>query len=151
AAWISAAAVVLGLAVFGLLSRFGYVWVALALVLSAAGMRVVGVVAGNNVLRGLPEDRTTVGAALVDTASEIASGVGIALTGTILAAMFVGEITATPWTVEQTGQFERVITAAGLVLTALAASLVAWAMLRSRQGGRDETLPSPRDTALTSS
>ncbi|MGN6031631.1 MAG: MFS transporter, partial [Thermomicrobiales bacterium] len=81
AAWISAAAVVLGLAVFGLLSRFGYVWVALALVLSAAGMRVVGVVAGNNVLRGLPEDRTTVGSALVDTASEIASGVGIALTG----------------------------------------------------------------------
>lgn len=135
AAWISATAVVLGLAVFGLLSRFGYIWVALALVLSAAGMRVVGVVAGNNVLRGLPEDRTTVGAALVDTASEIASGVGIALTGTILAAMFVGEITATPWTTQQTGQFERVITVAGLVLTALAAVLVGWAMRRSRQAG----------------
>ncbi|HWK80185.1 MAG TPA: MFS transporter [Thermomicrobiales bacterium] len=135
AAWISATAVVLGLAVFGLLSRFGYIWVALALILSAAGMRVVGVVAGNNVLRGLPEDRTTVGAALVDTASEIASGVGIALTGTILAAMFVGEITATSWTTQQTGQFERVITVAGLVLTALAAALVGWAMRRSRQAG----------------
>ena len=64
AAWLSAAAVVVGLAVYGLLSSFGYVWVAIALVLVAAGMRVVGVVAGINVLRGLPKNRTSIGAAL---------------------------------------------------------------------------------------
>ena len=92
AAWISAAAVVAGLAVYGLLGRFGYVWVAVALVLVAAGMRVVGVVAGVNVLRGLPENRTTIGAALVDTATEVTSGAGIAVTGTILAALFTGDI-----------------------------------------------------------
>ena len=131
-AWISAAAVVLGLAVFGLLSQFGYIWIAVALVLSAAGMRVVGVVAGNNVLRGLPESRTAIGAALVDTSSEVSSGVGIAIAGTILAAMFAGEITDTPWTARQTGQFEHVVTIAGLVLTALAAGLVGWAIHRSR-------------------
>ncbi|WP_234433079.1 MFS transporter [Streptomyces sp. NRRL S-1824] len=73
AAWLSAGAVVCGLAVYGLLGRFGYVWIALALalVLVAAGMRVVGVVAGTNVMRGLPTNRTTIGAALVDTASEV--------------------------------------------------------------------------------
>jgi len=58
AAWLSAAAVVFGLAVYALLSRYGYVWVAVTLVLVAAGMRVVGVVAGVNVLRGLLKDRT---------------------------------------------------------------------------------------------
>ena len=66
---------------------------AIALVLVAAGMRVVGVVAGNNVLRGLPQNRTSIGAALVDTASEIATAVGIAATGTILAALVGGSIT----------------------------------------------------------
>lgn len=47
----------------------------LELVLVAAGMRVVGVATGNNVLQGLPENRTSIGAALVDTVSEIATAV----------------------------------------------------------------------------
>ncbi|GAA4991353.1 hypothetical protein GCM10025734_18680 [Kitasatospora paranensis] len=132
AARLSAAAVVCGLAVHGLLSRFGYVWVALALVLVAAGMRVVGVVAGVNVLRGLPENRTTVGAALTDTATEVTSGVGIAVTGTILAALFTGDIAASTWTTQQTAQFQQAVTVAGLTLTAVAAALVGWGIVRMR-------------------
>ncbi|SDW93837.1 hypothetical protein SAMN05216215_1006134 [Saccharopolyspora shandongensis] len=88
AAGLSAGVVVCGLAVYTALGRFGYVWIAVALVLVAVGMRVVGVVAGNNVMRGLPENRTTIGAALIDTASEVTIGIGIALSGTILAALF---------------------------------------------------------------
>ncbi|GLY34932.1 MFS transporter [Amycolatopsis sp. NBRC 101858] len=133
AAWISAAAVVAGLAVYGLLSRFGYAWVALALVLVAAGMRVVGVVAGVNVLRGLPENRTTIGAALTDTATEVTSGAGIAATGTILAALFTGDIATTHWSAEQTAQFREAVTVAGLTLTVVAAALVAWGFARSRR------------------
>jgi hypothetical protein len=101
-------------------------------VLVAAGMRVVGVVAGVNVLRGLPENRTSIGAALVDTASEVTTGVGIAVTGTILATLFTGDIATTNWSVHQTGQFEQAITIAGLVLTAVAAALVGWATARTR-------------------
>ncbi|MGO7983880.1 hypothetical protein ACC691_39245, partial [Rhizobium johnstonii] len=37
AAWVSAAAVVVGLAVYTALGGFGYLWVAIALVLVAAG------------------------------------------------------------------------------------------------------------------
>ncbi len=132
AAWLSAAAVVCGLAVFGLLSRFGYVWVAVALVLVAAGMRVVGVVAGTNVLRGLPQNRSSIGAALVDTASEVSSGAGVAVTGTILAAMFVGDLTASGWSARQFTQFQGAVTSAGVVLTAVAAALVAWGIARAR-------------------
>jgi MFS family permease len=133
AAWISAAAVVAGLAFYGLLSRFGYLWVAIALVLVAAGMRVVGVVAGVNVLRGLPENRTTIGAALTDTATEVTSGAGIAVTGTILAALFTGDIATTHWSGQQTAEFREAVTVAGLTLTIVAAALVVWGFVRSRR------------------
>ncbi|HET7838844.1 MAG TPA: MFS transporter, partial [Rectinemataceae bacterium] len=133
AAWLSAATVVLGLAVFALCGRLGYAWVAAALVLVAAGMRVVGVVAATNVLRGLPKSRTTIGAALADTATELSSGIGIAVTGTILASMFTGEIAAGHWSARQTAEFREAVRAAGLCLTAAAAALVAWGITRSRR------------------
>lgn len=126
AGWLSAGAVVCGLAVYGLLSRFGYLWVAVALVLVAAGMRVVGVVAGTNVMRGLPKARTTIGAALVDTASEVATAIGIAVSGTILAALFTGNIAASSWNDHQTQEFRDAVTYAGVVLTVLTAALVSW-------------------------
>ena len=132
AAWLGAAAVVAGLAVFGLFSSLGYAWVAIALVLEAAGIRVVGVVAGTNVLRGLPSNRTSIGAALVDTASEVATAVGIAVTGTILAAVFTGSIAKADWSAGQTAQFEAGILIAGLSLTAVAAALVAFGIVRTR-------------------
>jgi len=135
AAWLSASSVVAGLAVYGLLSRFGYVWVAVALVLVAAGLRVVGVVAAVNVLRGLPKNRTTIGAALTDTASEVTSGAGIAVTGTILAALFTGDIASSHWSALQAAEFERAVTISGLVLTVVAAALVGWAFLRTRKAG----------------
>jgi len=133
AAWLSATAVVSGLAVYGLLSRFGYGWVAIALVLVAAGMRVVGVVAGVNVLRGLPKNRTTIGAALTDTATEVTSGAGLAVTGTILATLFTGDIATSNWSTQQTAQFQQAVTTAGLTLTVVAAALVGWATLRARR------------------
>jgi MFS family permease len=133
AAWLSASAVVSGLAVYALLGRLGYVWVALALVLVAAGMRVVGAVAGVNVLRGLPENRTTIGAALVDTATEVASGAGLAATGTILAALFTGTIATPDWSARQTAEFREAVTIGGLTLTVVAAALVGWGFLRARR------------------
>jgi hypothetical protein len=125
--------VVFGLAVYGLLSRFGYVWVVIALVLVAAGMRVVGVVAGVNVLRGLPKNRTTIGAALTDTTTEVACGVGIAVTGTILAALFTGDIATSSWSAQQSAEFREAVTIAGLALTFVAAALVGWGIVRTRR------------------
>jgi MFS family permease len=129
AAWMSAVSVVVGLAEYGLLSRFGYLFVAVALVL------VNGVAAGTNVMKGLPANRTSIGAALVDTASEVATAVGIAVAGTLLAALFAGSITATPWTSTQTAQFQLGVEIAGLVLTGAAAALVALGIARSRSHG----------------
>jgi MFS family permease len=132
-AWLSAASVVAGLTVYGVLNGAGYVWVALALMLVAAGIRVNGVVAGNNVLRGLPENRTSIGAALVDTAQEVATGTGIAVTGTILAAVFTGVLTTAGWDRRQSAEFHLAVTVAGLALAAAAGALVVWAFVRSRR------------------
>ena len=132
AAVLSAASVVAGLGVYALLGTLGYAWVAVALVLVAAGLRVVGVVAGTNVLRGLPESRTTIGAALTDTVSEVTSATGIAVAGTILAALFTGSIAAAPWSAQQTAEFHESVRIAGLALTGIAAALVAWGIARGR-------------------
>jgi MFS family permease len=145
AAWLSAAAVVLGLAVYGVFSRFGYVWVAIALVLVAAGMRVVGVVAGVNVLRGLPENRTSIGAALVDAATEVSSSVGVAVAGTILSALFTGDIATSNWSTGQTAEFQEAVTIAGLALTFVAAALVGWGILRSRRSASGQIAASVND------
>jgi MFS family permease len=135
AAFVSSAAVVAGLAVFGLFGRFGYGWILVALVLVAAGMRVVGVVAGTNVLKGLPESRTSMGAALVDTSSELATAIGIAATGTILSAVFTGSIASTDWSAAQSGQFGAAVTIAGITLTAFAGALVAVGLRRASTAG----------------
>nr|WP_232519772.1 MFS transporter [Actinosynnema pretiosum] len=132
AAWLGAAAVAAGLAEYALLGRLGYPWVALALVLVALGLRVVGVVAAMNVLRGLPENRTTIGAALTDTASEVTSAVGLAVVGTSLALLFGADLTAPGWTPDRAAHFHQAVTVAALALTALAAALVGWGLRRSR-------------------
>ena len=131
AAWMSALAVIVGLALYALLGTSAYVWVALALALVAAGLRVNGVVAGTNVLRGLPEHRTSIGAALVDTASEVASGIGVAVTGTVLAALFSGSVAAGQWSGQQTSRFESAVLISGIVLTAVAGVLVAYGIVRT--------------------
>jgi MFS family permease len=148
AAAVAATTVVAGLAVDALLSRFGYGWVVVALVLVAAGMRVVGVVAGVRVMTGLPSDRTSIGAALVDTASEVTSAVGIAVVGTVLAVLFTGDLTSGHWTATQTGAFREGITIAGLALTVVAGALVAWATSRAR-AARAEESAAPEPTPVT--
>jgi MFS family permease len=143
AAWLSAATVVVGLAVYGVLGRLGYVWVAVALVLVAAGIRIVGVVAATNVLRGLPKTRTTIGVALTDTATEVTSGAGIATAGTILAAMFTGDIATSHWTPHQTTEFRSALTIAALTLTLAAAALVGWGIARTRTRPAEPTGTGP--------
>ncbi len=135
AARTSAAAVVVGLAVFAVGGRAGYVWVFVALILVAAGIRVVGVVAGNNVLHGLPSNRTSIGSALVDTSSEVANGVGIVVIGTVLAVRVPGSIATSSSTPGQLLQLQHGISAAGVILSVLAGLLVGVGILRSRSRG----------------
>jgi Na+/melibiose symporter-like transporter len=104
-------------------------------------LTVVGVVAATNVLRGLPKNRTTIGAALTDTATEVASAAGIAVAGTILASLFIGDVTTPNWSTAQTSQFQEAVTVAGLTLTIVAAALVGWGILRARSAADGQAEP----------
>jgi MFS family permease len=126
-----AVAVLAGLVGYGVLGRYGYVFIAVALVLISAGMRVVGVTATVSVMDGLPEDRTSIGAALTDTATEVSNAIGIAVSGTLIAALFAGDIAAPAWSQAQVRDFEDAVMVAMLALAAAAAALVVWASVRS--------------------
>jgi MFS family permease len=140
-ATVGATVVVAGLVGYGLFGRFGYLWIAVALVLISAGMRVVMITASVNVMTGLPRERTTIGAALSDTAGEVSNAIGIALSGTVLAAVFVGNLTAPGWTSAQQAQFENAVTTAVLALAVLAVALVLFATVRSRSSAEAGTAP----------
>ncbi|WIB01598.1 MFS transporter [Curtobacterium sp. MCBA15_012] len=145
AAWTSAVAVVAGLAVFAGLGRHGYPFVVVALVLVAAGMRVVGAVAGTSVLTGLPADRTSVGAALVDTASELATAVGIAASGTVLAALVTGSVAAVHRSAAEGAAFSSAVQVAAIAVTVLAAVLVTVGIVAGRRGRSTRTDTRPGD------
>lgn len=132
-AWLSAGAVVVGLAIFAGLGWVGYPWVATSLILVALGIRFNGIVAGTNVLRGMPPTQTTMGAALVDTATEIASAIGVAIAGTVLAALFAGSMTSGGWSQENHSEFATATILGGAFLTVIAALLVAWGFFASKK------------------
>ncbi|SDS43053.1 MFS transporter [Actinoplanes derwentensis] len=122
-----------GLLVYGVLGHLHYGWIAIALALTAAGMRVVATIAGVTVMRGLPEDQTTIGAAMSDTSQEVASSVGMAVTGTIVAAALGGSLITAGATATGAHTFEHAVTTATLILTALCAALIFWAARRSAE------------------
>jgi uncharacterized membrane protein YphA (DoxX/SURF4 family) len=68
----------------------------------------------------------------VDTATEVATGIGVAVAGTVLAAIFTGSVAAESWTPAQDAEFETATTIGGLILTLVAAGLVVWGYRRSR-------------------
>ncbi|MER7278585.1 hypothetical protein ABT369_29510 [Dactylosporangium sp. NPDC000244] len=76
-------------------------------------------------------------------AVEVTSGAGIAVTGTILAALFTGDIATTGWTAHQTAEFREAVTVAGLTLTAVAAALVVWGFGRARRATPAAPAPEP--------
>jgi MFS family permease len=131
AGMVGSAAVITGLLVYALLGRYRYAWIALALVLVACGMRVVMITATINVMRGLPPDRTSIGAALNDTSQEVAAGIGIAVTGTVIAATVVGSLTGTEWAPTTVKAFENSVTLGVLGLTSAALALLATALIRT--------------------
>jgi hypothetical protein len=134
---LGAAAAITGLLLYALLGRYHYLWIAVALALTAAGMRVVMMITGITVMRGLPEDRTSIGAAIIDTSQEVASSVGMAVTGTVVAAALTGPLATIGTDATATHTFQNAVTVAALALAATCAVLVIWAARRSAKAPDD--------------
>jgi MFS family permease len=134
---LGAAAVITGLLLYALLARYHYVWIAVALALTAAGMRVVMMVTGITIMRGLPNDRTSIGAALIDTSQEVATSIGMAVTGTVVAAALTGPLATIGTDATATRTFQNAVTVAALGIAATCAVLVTWAARRSANAPDD--------------
>lgn len=129
AAWLSSTAIIVGLVVYSLMNAYGYVWVAISLALVAAGMRVNGLVAGNSVFKGLPKERLGLGAALVDTSAQLATGVGIAIITGVLSSTFRTLDSST----EQATHFANSASFGVAVVTVLVTVCTVYAFVRSKK------------------
>lgn len=136
AALFGSLGVLAGLGLYGTLGTSSYVFVAMTQICIASGLRVVGVVAGVNVMKGTPSNRTSIGAALVDTTDQITSAVSVAIAGSILAALFRGNITKDKWTALQTAQFHEAVSLSAWIMALLAALLIGWAFARTHGSSR---------------
>jgi hypothetical protein len=72
-------------------------------------------------------------AAAGDSAQEVSNAIGVAVSGTVIAAVFTGRISSPHWTSAQVTQFQDAVTIAIMALAAVAAALVTWAPLRARR------------------
>ena len=140
AGMIGSAAAAAGLLDYALLGRYHYGFIATAIVLIAAGMRITLITATINVMRGLPPERTSIGAALNDTAQEVAAGIGIALVGLVIAASLGGDLTGAAWTAERVTTFENAVSVGVLLLAAGAAALVAGGIRSTRRSRSTPTV-----------
>jgi len=75
----------------------GYPAFAVGLVLLAVGMRVVMTTSAVALIQALPEDHTSLGSALNDTAQEIGTALGVAVMGTVTAAVMGTTLPTGAW------------------------------------------------------
>ena len=75
----------------------GYPAIAVCMVLMTVGLRTVMTICAVALVDAMPSNRTSIGAALNDTAQEVGSSVGTAVVGTLIAALVTTRLPAGTW------------------------------------------------------
>ncbi|NYI45761.1 MFS family permease [Nocardioides aromaticivorans] len=75
----------------------GYSAIAAAMVVMTIGLRTVMTICAIALVDAMPANRTSMGAALNDTAQEIGTSVGTAVVGTLIAALVTAQLPAGTW------------------------------------------------------
>ncbi|NEB04118.1 MFS transporter [Streptomyces sp. SID13726] len=75
----------------------GYAAIAVCMVLMTVGLRTVMTICAVALVDAMPSNRTSIGAALNDTAQEVGSSVGTAVVGTLIAALVTTQLPAGTW------------------------------------------------------
>ncbi|GAB3653684.1 MFS transporter [Nocardioides korecus] len=113
----------------------GYAAIAACLVVMTAGLRTVMTICAVALVDAVPEDRTSIGAALNDTAQEVGTSVGTAVVGTLVAVLVTRVLPVGTWSSELVHRFfagERVTFAVLAVVVALVAGGGALTLTDSR-------------------
>jgi MFS family permease len=75
----------------------GYLAIAAAMVVTTVGLRTVMTICAVALVDAMPSNRTSIGAALNDTAQEVGTSVGTAVVGTLIAALVTTQLPAGTW------------------------------------------------------
>lgn len=75
----------------------GYVAIAISMVLLTVGLRTIMTICAVALVEAMPKNRTTMGAALNDTAQEVGTSIGTAVVGTMIAALVTSELPLGRW------------------------------------------------------
>ena len=118
----------------------GYLAIAIGLVVMTAGLRTVFMTCAVALIGGMPENRTSLGAALNDTAQEVGTSIGTALVGTLIAALVVKHLPAGAWDSDLVQSFfhgERVAFAILAVVVGVVVSIGSLALTDSHETEED--------------
>lgn len=113
----------------------GYAAIAAAMVVLTIGLRTVMTICAVALVEAMPAERTSLGAALNDTAQEVGTSVGTAVVGTLIAALVTATLPAGRWGPALVSSFfhgERVTFGALAVVVGLVAGWGALTLTDSR-------------------
>ncbi|MFG2431138.1 MFS transporter [Streptomyces sp. NPDC048590] len=113
----------------------GYAAIAGCMVLMTVGLRTVMTICAVALVDAMPENRTSMGAALNDTAQEVGTSAGTAVVGTLIAALVTTQLPAGTWSsglVESFFHGERIAYALLAVVVGLIATGGALSLTDSR-------------------
>ncbi|MCW2494930.1 MFS transporter [Jatrophihabitans sp.] len=113
----------------------GYLAIAACMVLMTVGLRTVMTICAVALVDAMPSNRTSIGAALNDTAQEVGSSIGTAVVGTLIAALVTTTLPAGTWSSSLVASFfhgERVTYAVLAVVVGLVAGVGALSLTNSR-------------------
>src|SRR5262245_49164389 len=83
----------------------GYLAIAVCMVLMTIGLRTVMTICAVALIDAMPSNRTSIGAALNDTAQEVGSSVGTAVIGTAIAALVTTRLPVGTWSADLAASF----------------------------------------------
>jgi EmrB/QacA subfamily drug resistance transporter len=113
----------------------GYVAIAISMVVMTVGLRTVMTICAIALIDSMPANRTSIGAALNDTAQEVGSSIGTAVVGTLIAALVTTQLPSGTWSDDLVQSFfhgERVTYAVLAVAVGLIAVIGALTLTNSR-------------------
>jgi len=114
----------------------GYLVIAICMVVMTVGLRTVMTICAVALVSAMPSNRTSIGAALNDTAQEVGTSVGTAVVGTLIAALVTTQLPAGTWGNDLVQSFfhgERITFGVLAVVVGLVAGLGAMTLTSSRE------------------
>jgi len=126
----------------------GYLAIAVMMVVLTTGLRTIMTICAVALVEAMPENRTSIGAALNDTSQEIGTSLGTAVVGTLIAALVTNTLPVGAWSSELIHSFfagERITYLVVAVLVGVIATIGSMSLTDSR--ATEEPLPSEADPA----